>query len=153
MDRTACTEPKCLYGTAKPLLPLWAVRPVQSLSACTVELYLYSSYGSYGLYRALVPVQGRPLYLTFICLRWSYISYDFGISRTASRGPHRIRDVTPGTLTATDTCIGYHVTRFDASRKVILHTRYVSTCVCASDGSGRENNDMNKSNPLWHMLL
>jgi len=24
------------------LLPLWAVRPVQSLSACTVELYLYS---------------------------------------------------------------------------------------------------------------
>ena len=27
---------------AIPLLPLWAVRPVQSLSACTVELYLYS---------------------------------------------------------------------------------------------------------------
>ena len=24
------------------LLPLWAVRPVQSLSACTVDLYLYS---------------------------------------------------------------------------------------------------------------
>jgi len=24
------------------LLPLWAVRPVQNLSACTVELYLYS---------------------------------------------------------------------------------------------------------------
>jgi hypothetical protein len=28
----------------------------------------------------------------------------------------KIRDVTPGTLTATDTCIGYHVTRFEASR-------------------------------------
>jgi hypothetical protein len=40
-------------------------------------------------------------------------------------------DVTPGTLTATDTCIGYYVTRFEASRKVILHTRYVSTCVGA----------------------
>jgi hypothetical protein len=40
-----------------PLLPLWAVRPVQSLSACTVELYLYSPYGPYGLYRASVPVQ------------------------------------------------------------------------------------------------
>jgi hypothetical protein len=37
-------------------------------------------------------------------------------------------DVTPETLTATDTCIGYHVTRFEASRNVILHTRYVSTC-------------------------
>jgi hypothetical protein len=37
---------------------LWAVRPVQSLSACTVELYLYSPYGLYGLYRASVPVQG-----------------------------------------------------------------------------------------------
>jgi len=42
---------------AIPLLPLWAVRPVQSLSACTVELYLYS-YGPYGLYRASVRVQG-----------------------------------------------------------------------------------------------
>jgi hypothetical protein len=35
MDRTACTEPQCLYSRATPLLPLWAVRPVQSLSACT----------------------------------------------------------------------------------------------------------------------
>jgi hypothetical protein len=30
---------------AIPLLPLWAARPVQSLSACTVELYLYSPMG------------------------------------------------------------------------------------------------------------
>ena len=57
MGRTACTEPQCLYSTAIPLLPLWAVRPIQSLSACTVELYLYSPYGPYGLYIASVPVQ------------------------------------------------------------------------------------------------
>jgi len=42
---------------AIPLLPQWAVQHVQSLSACTVELYLYSPYGPYGLYRASVPVQ------------------------------------------------------------------------------------------------
>ena len=42
MGYTACTEPQCLYSTAIPLLPLWAVRPVHSLSACTVHLYLYS---------------------------------------------------------------------------------------------------------------
>jgi len=42
---------------AIPLFPLWAVRPVQSLSACTVELYLYSPYGPYVLCRASVPVQ------------------------------------------------------------------------------------------------
>jgi len=36
MGRTACTEPQCLYSIAIPLLPLWAVRTVQSLSACTV---------------------------------------------------------------------------------------------------------------------
>jgi len=36
IGRTDCTEPQCLYSTAIPLLPLWAVRPVQSLSACTV---------------------------------------------------------------------------------------------------------------------
>ena len=35
MSRTACTEPQCLYSTAIPLLPLWVVRPVQSLSTCT----------------------------------------------------------------------------------------------------------------------
>jgi hypothetical protein len=56
MGRTACTEPQCLYSRAIPLLPLWAVRPVQSHSACTVELYIYSPYGPYGLYRATVPV-------------------------------------------------------------------------------------------------
>jgi len=51
MGRTACTEPQCLYKgcnlplpyrRAIPLLPLWAVRPVQSLSACTRgAIYLY----------------------------------------------------------------------------------------------------------------
>jgi len=65
IGRTACTEPQCLYSTAIPLLPLWAVRPVQSLSACRVELYLYSPYGQYGLYRASVPVQGRTLPLPY----------------------------------------------------------------------------------------
>jgi hypothetical protein len=61
MGHTACTEPQCLYSRAIPLLPLWAVLPVQSLSACRVELYLYSPYGPYGLYRASVPVQEWPL--------------------------------------------------------------------------------------------
>jgi len=35
VGRTACTEPQCLYSIAIPLLPLWAARPEQSLSACT----------------------------------------------------------------------------------------------------------------------
>ena len=55
--RTACTEPQYLYSIATPLLPLWTVRPVQSLSVRTVDLYLYSPYGPCGLYRASVPVQ------------------------------------------------------------------------------------------------
>jgi hypothetical protein len=49
-------------GRAIPLLPHWAVWPVQSLSACAVELYLYSPIGLYGLYRASVPVQGCTLF-------------------------------------------------------------------------------------------
>ena len=57
MGRTACTEPQCLYSTDIPLFLLWTVRTLQSLSACTVQLYLYSPYGPYGLYRASVPVQ------------------------------------------------------------------------------------------------
>jgi hypothetical protein len=54
----------------------------------------------------------------------SLFSCDLEISRALCN-----IDVTPGTLTATDTCIGYHVTRFEASRNFILHTRYVSTCL------------------------
>ena len=56
MGRTAFTEPQCLYSTAIPLLPLWTVRTVQRLSACIVNIYDYSPYGPYGLYRASVPV-------------------------------------------------------------------------------------------------
>jgi len=48
---------RCTLPLPITLHPLWAVRPVQSLSACTVELYLYSPYRPYGLYRASVPVQ------------------------------------------------------------------------------------------------
>jgi hypothetical protein len=71
--------------------------------------------------------------LTCICLS----SRLFRVSLEISRAECNI-DVTPGTLTATDTCIWYHVTRFEASRKVILHTRYVCACVGAGGGRGRE---------------
>jgi len=82
--RTACTEPQCLYSIAIPLLPLLAVRPVQNLSACTVELYLYSPYWPFGLYRSSVPLEGctlllplpltLPLLLRLSCLgfHWKY---------------------------------------------------------------------------------
>jgi hypothetical protein len=85
--------------------------------------------------------------LTCICFR----SHLFRMT-LKSREPHRtIRDVTPGSLSATDTCIVYHVSHFEASRDVILHTRYVSTCVGAGCGSGRGTK--NKSCPLWSTLF
>jgi len=70
MDRTACTEPQCLYSRAIPLLPLWIVRPVQSLSACTIQLYLYSPYWPYGLYRASVPVQYSYSSIPSVPVQW-----------------------------------------------------------------------------------
>jgi hypothetical protein len=84
--------------------------------------------------------------LTFICLSRRLFCVTLEISRAECN-----IDVTPETLTATDTCIGYHVTRFEASRKVILHTRYVSTSVGAGCARGRGRK--NKSYPLWRMLL
>ena len=58
MGRTACTEPQCLYSTAIPLLPPWAVRTVQSLSACTTVhftfitlLFLINKYGAVNIGR------------------------------------------------------------------------------------------------------
>ena len=63
---------------AIPLLPLWAVRPVQSLSACTVQLYLYSPYGPYSLYRNSVPVHGCTLATLYLFLVYLSISTCFG---------------------------------------------------------------------------
>jgi hypothetical protein len=56
-DPSSLLVPWSRKSRAIPLLALWAVRSVQSLSSCTVQLYLYSPYGPYGLYRASVPVQ------------------------------------------------------------------------------------------------
>ena len=56
MGRTACTEPQCLYKGALYLY-------------LTVELYLYSPYGPYGLYSASVPVQGGTL--PFVLYYWN----------------------------------------------------------------------------------
>jgi len=52
MGRTTCTETQCLYKGAFYLY-------------LTVELYLYSPYGPYGLCRASVPVKGRTLPLPY----------------------------------------------------------------------------------------
>jgi hypothetical protein len=83
MSRTACTWPQCLYSRSIPLLPLWAVRPVHGLSACTVELYLYSPYGPYGLYMASGLVHGCTLPFNFFTQYQlqSYISYDLIMER------------------------------------------------------------------------
>ena len=58
---TLTTHPLLVSWSRKsraiPLIPLQAIRPVHSLSACTVQLYLYSPYGPYGLYTPSVPVQ------------------------------------------------------------------------------------------------
>jgi hypothetical protein len=82
MGRTACTEAQCLYSTAIPLLPRWAVWPVQSLSACTVELYLYSPYGPYGLFRASLPVEGWALPLPYLIIKTRILDCKTQISIT-----------------------------------------------------------------------
>jgi hypothetical protein len=50
VGHTACTQPQCLYKGALYLY-------------LTVELYLYSPCGPYGLYTATVPVQGCTTFL------------------------------------------------------------------------------------------
>jgi len=86
LDRKQCTEPQCLYSTAIPLLNKWTVRLVQSLSACTVQLYLYSPNGPYGLYRDSVPVQ------------YSYTS-THQVDRTACTEPQCLYSTTETLLT------------------------------------------------------
>jgi len=65
MDRTASTEPQCLYnGTLylylylySPYEPYGLYRASVYKGALYLYLYLYSPYGPYSLYRASVPVQ------------------------------------------------------------------------------------------------
>ena len=68
MGRTACTEPQCLYkgywffpwGKERPGPDSDPSPSSSAVGHETVQLYLYSSYGPYGLYRASVPVQWVP---------------------------------------------------------------------------------------------
>ena len=60
------------------LLPLWAVRPVQSLSACTrVHFTLSQCLYKSDLYLPSVPVQGRPLPYLSACTRVTFTFYLF----------------------------------------------------------------------------
>jgi hypothetical protein len=53
----------------------------------------------------------------------------------------QVSDVTPGPVNVADTSIMFHLINFDASRNVILHMRYVSTCVGARVVAGEVNNE------------
>jgi hypothetical protein len=62
----------------------------------------------------------------------------------------------PGPLTVTDTCIMYRLTIFDASRYVILHIRYISTCVGARVVGGGNKETINKKQKLssvTHLII
>jgi len=50
MGHTVCTELQCLYSTAITLLPLWAVRSVQSLSDCTRVHFNFTLQGIFNCY-------------------------------------------------------------------------------------------------------
>jgi hypothetical protein len=69
MGRTVCTEPQCLYSRAIPLLSLWAVRPIQSLSACTrvhfTKVYSYVHYNQclFSILSHINPLQVLPTYI------------------------------------------------------------------------------------------
>jgi hypothetical protein len=58
MGRTACTEPQCLYIRAILLLILWAVRSVQSLSACTRATFTLLTLNKWNV--SLIRVVPRP---------------------------------------------------------------------------------------------
>ena len=87
--------PLLRMSRAIPLFPLWAVLPVKSLSSCTVELYLYSHYGPYCLYRPQClystaylysPHGPYSLYRASVPVQYSYTSTPH-MGRTACTGP------------------------------------------------------------------
>ena len=107
---------------AIPLLPLLSVRPVQSLSACTVQLYLYSPYGPYGLYRAPVPVQ------------YSYTSTP-PMGRTACTEPQCLYSTaipllplwTVRPVQTLSACTRLHFTCFTLTDSCIISNKYIDS--------------------------
>ena len=79
IGRTAYTDPQCLYNTAIPLLPLWAVQPVQSLNARTVQLYLYSPQCLYSTSIPLPPLWAvQPVQSLSACTVHLYLYSPYG---------------------------------------------------------------------------
>jgi hypothetical protein len=64
-----------------------------------------------------------------------------------------IRDVTPGPLTVTDTCIIYHLTNFEASRNINLLMCYISTCGSAGCGGGGLGNNEERLSAVEHVII
>jgi len=66
-------------STAIPLLPLWTVRPAQSLSACTVQLYIYSPQCQYSTAIPLLPLWAvRPVQSLSACTVQLYLYFPYG---------------------------------------------------------------------------
>jgi hypothetical protein len=89
--------------------------PSSSVGHERVELYLYSPYGPYGLYRTSVPVQGRPLPLAFTVINVScqqqikyYIVKVFTVERNVSNELkiHSLPDIFSCELFALCSCGG-----------------------------------------------
>jgi hypothetical protein len=59
-------------GTERPGREAVSSSPSSAVGHERVELYLYSPYGLYGLYRASVPVQGCPLPLPQVTISTNY---------------------------------------------------------------------------------
>ena len=81
MDRTACTEPQCLYKGALYLY-------------LTAELYLYSPYGPYCLHRVSVPVQGCTLPYFIQCIKF-VMSICPNFFQALSQIAHALKQATP----------------------------------------------------------
>ena len=87
MGRTACTEPQCLYSTAVPLLPSVPVQYSYTstpLSACTVQLHLYSPQCLYSTAIPLLPLWTvRPVQSLSACTVQLYLYTSHGQYRAS----------------------------------------------------------------------
>ena len=137
MDPTACTKPQCLYTRAIPLLPLWAVRPVQSLSACTVDLYLYSPHGPYGLYRASVPVQGctLPLYITDLQLTLCILTIVYSINKDSVHTAQKTHSVGIRNTDKWKVCSEISSAYYTCKKHTHKYTGWTNTDVCNVNSS------------------
>jgi hypothetical protein len=129
MGPTACTEPRCLYSRAIPLLPLWAVQPIQSLSTCTRVHFTYFFGMSVCVSVHMKLFENHSVYFKTFDVQW-FVHYSINHLEITNKMRPCIRIYY--SISYCSTCFERHIAHHQEFKlclqPLVLHTSVVAGC-------------------------